>query len=558
MRTPRSMLLSSVCKPFGPSQGDGFSTGPVGLWQNCWVQGLFIPENVVYHWGLDLIAANLAIPTTILHYPSLGKFVAEIKRHRYDYIGLSFNECTFHKMRPMVEAARKHSPGSQIVLGGYGTTLPDEMLKPLADHICREEAIGFMRELLDEPARPFNHPVVTATNKVFSLPILGETGMISAGLGCPNGCDFCITTHYFKRKHIRYLETGQDIVDTIQKIRRAKPGITSFCIYDEDLLLNERRGRQFLEAMRKTDFPVEISCFASMKALSFYEVSELAEMGISAMWVGFEAERAGYEKMKGKMTYQALADECRRYGISLITSMIIGFDYQTPEIIREELAQLIRLKPVAPQFLIYGPSGGTPLLARLKAEGRLNEDYKDTRLREGFSLMFNHPHISAREMRALLMECYETEYQANGPTMFRGIENSLIAHKHLRSSTTPRLRARAEQLRKPLQFAWGAYRVGLAHAPNAQVRRRIEELYAEIEREIGGPNLAIRVLGYAALAAAEWTKFRQKHEVLNQPRTKVSSYNWENYAADAPRRAEVAPRSTSMSSSAPNAKGECS
>ena len=539
-KTSKSMLLSSVCKPFGPKYGDGFSTGPIGLWQNCWVQGLFMIENVVLHWGLDLIASNIDMPTTVLHYPSMKEFVAAIKKHRYDYIGLSFNECTFHKMVPMAEAVRRYSPTSKIILGGYGTTMSDDEIGHLGDHICREEAIGFMRRLLGEEEKPFNHPVVTAKNKLFSLPILGETGMLTGGVGCPNGCDFCITSHFFKRKHIRYLETGQDIVDVLHKIRRAKPGLDSFCIYDEDLLLNERRGREFLEAMRKSDLAVNISIFASMKALSFYEVSELAEMGVSGIWVGFEGKRAGYEKMESTRSYQELADECRKYGIGLVLSMIIGFEYQTPEIVREELAEFISIKAAVPQFLIYGPSGGTPLLARMKEEGRLNEDYKDTRLREGFSLMFDHPHFSTEEARAMLWECFETEYHANGPTIYRGIEGSLITYQHLRSSDNPRLRARAEQCLEALKFSWGAYQVGLVYAPNEQIRTKIKDLYAEIERVAGKPSLAVRALSYAALPAAQWTKVRQEHHIFSQPKTQVFTYNWENYAADAPK--HVSPR----------------
>jgi len=529
MAKSKSLLLSSVCKPFGASQGDGFSTQAIGLHQNCWVQGLFLPENVVPHWGLDLIASNLDTPTTVLQYPTRERFIEELRANDYDYVGLSFNECTYHKMVPMVHAVREHSPRSQIVLGGYGTVLPDEKLAHLSRHICREEAIGFMRRLLGERTdKKFNHPLVTVQNKIFSLPILGETGLISAGLGCPNGCDFCITTHYFERKHIRYLETGQDIVDTIHKYRQAKPGLESFCIYDEDLLLNKRRGREFLAAMRASDLDVDISCFASMKALSMYEISELAEMNISAMWVGFEARRAGYAKMQSnKRTYAQLVDECRKHGISLILSMIIGFDYQTPEIIREELAELISLRPAIPQFLIYGPSGGTPLLEKMQREGRLNDDYKDTRLREGFSLMFDHPTISAPEMRALLMECYETEYQANGPTIYRGMENTLIGYEHLSKSDNPRLRRRAEHMKKMLAFAWGARQVGLKHAPNPQVRGRIEHMYQGIERALGGPTKPIEALSYAALAAAEWTKYRMKHESLMQPPSEVRRYNWE-------------------------------
>jgi len=535
MKTSKRMLLSSVCKPFGKKYGDGFSTKPIGLWQNCWVQGLFMVENIVLHWGLDVIAANTETPTKVLHYPSMRRFIAELQKEKYDYVGISFNACSFHKMEPMVEAVRKYSPQSEIILGGYGTTLSDDVLAPLCDHVCREEAIGFVRGVLGEPEtdRPFNHPVVTAKNWLFSLPILGETGMITAGLGCPHGCDFCMTSHFFKRKHIRYLETGQDIVDTIHKIRRAKPGLDAFCIYDEDLLLNRRRGREFLDAMRKSDLNVNISIFASARALSHYEIEELAEMGISAMWVGYEAKRAGLSKMESHRTHHELAEECRKYGIGLVSSMIIGLDYQTPEIIREELDDFIRVNTTVPQFLIYGPSGGTPLLAKMKEEGRLNENYEDMRLHEGFSLLFDHPHISAPEMRELVMECFETEYQANGPTIYRGIEGSLITYKFLRNHKLPKLRARAEEQRKALEFSWGAYQVGLKHAPNEKVRQKIVDLYAEIERVIGKPSLAVRALSYAALPAAEWTKIRLSNDALMQPRTTVATYNQENYSPHA-------------------------
>ncbi len=528
MRPSKRLLLSSVCKPFGDKYGDSFSTQTVFSYQNCWVQGPFLIEKTMQHWGLDVIASNLDIPSTVLQYPSMSRFVSELRRHHYDYVGLSFNEPTLHKVRPMVAAVRKHSPRSEIILGGYGTALGDETIGHLADHICRGEGIGFMRRLLGEPERPFNHPVITAKTRLFSLPVLGETGLVSAGLGCPNGCDFCMTSHYFDRKHIRYLDTGKDIVDVLQKIRAEKPGLTSFWICDEDLLMNRRRGREFLEAMRQSDLVLNIVVFGSMKSLSFYEVSELAEMGVSSIWVGFEGLRAGYAKMKSDRSYAQLAEECRRYGIQLVMSMIIGFDYQTPEIIRDELREFMRLKPTMPQFLIHSPSAGTPLWHKLKEEGRLNRLYDDTSLRDGFSLMFEHPHISADEMRALLMECYRTEYEVNGPSIFRAIETDLTTYEHLRDSSNPKLRARAAQRRAALERSWGAYRAGLVHAPNEQIRRQVRELYARIERSVGRPNLRTSLLSYAAVLAASWTNVRRRSSHLMQPRTQSRAYNWDS------------------------------
>jgi haloalkane dehalogenase len=520
------LLLSSVCKPFGPKHGDGFSTRPSALWQNTWVQGAFIPETVDFHWGLDLIAKNLETPTKVLHYPSMARFVLELKRHRYDYVGLSFNECTFHKMEPMARAVRTHSPHSKIILGGYGTTLPDEEIGHLGDHICREEAIGFMRRLLGEPDRPFQHPLVTVDNWLFSLPLLGKTGMIAAGLGCPNGCDFCLTSHYFKRKHIAYLPTGQAIVDLMQRHRQLRPDLNAFCIYDEDLLLFKRRGREFLEAMRKTDFVPQITIFTSMKALSFYEPSELAEMGIGSIWIGFEGKRAGYDKMEGAKGFAETIAELKTYGIHVVLCMIIGFDYQTADTIREELAEFIACKPTLAQFMIYGPSGGTPLLRRLAEEGRLNDRYQNKALREGYSLCFDHPHIGADEMEELLRECYRTEYEANGPSIYRYMDGFLQCYLHLKDSDDWRLRERAMQCRDFVRFSWGAYDAGLSFAPNDEVRRRIADLYEQVVHHIGPPSLKDKALSRLGRAAARLTDYRYKKEILMQPRTRVARYNW--------------------------------
>ena len=113
---------------------------------------------------------------------------------------------------------RKYAPASKIILGGYGTVLDDETLMQYGDYICREEGVQFMRRLLGEPEieMPYKHPLIESHLKVLSVPI-SRTGLIFAGLGCPNGCDFCCTSHFFKRKHIKLLPEGRDIYNVIER-----------------------------------------------------------------------------------------------------------------------------------------------------------------------------------------------------------------------------------------------------------------------------------------------------------------------------------------------------
>ncbi len=109
-------------------------------------------------WAIDYLAENIEPPCVVLHYPSEREFIRELKADRYQYVGINFVVATFHKVRRMVELIRKHAPHSRIILGGYGTVLPDELLTPFADHICREEGIGFMRRLLGALLRSSRGP----------------------------------------------------------------------------------------------------------------------------------------------------------------------------------------------------------------------------------------------------------------------------------------------------------------------------------------------------------------------------------------------------------------
>src|SRR5512142_2120436 len=124
----KKVLLSSICRPIGPSGGEAPSVGYELL--HCQVtraQGIFSPRTVIPHFSLDYIAENLDAPTTVLQFPSRREFIRELKRG-YDYVGFTFVMALIHHLREMVALVRKYAPNTKIVLGGYGTTLTDEEL----------------------------------------------------------------------------------------------------------------------------------------------------------------------------------------------------------------------------------------------------------------------------------------------------------------------------------------------------------------------------------------------------------------------------------------------
>jgi len=172
----------------GPQYGDAASVGYELLYgQVTRAQGLFSPRTVNIHFSLEYIAENLDAPTVVLQYPSKRELIKELKKG-YDYVGVSFLMAVMHKMKETVALIRQYAPQSKIVLGGYGTVLKDEELKPYADYICRGEGVAFFRELLGEPPiqMPYKHPLIVSWLKVFGMKVSG-TGKIFAGLGCANG-----------------------------------------------------------------------------------------------------------------------------------------------------------------------------------------------------------------------------------------------------------------------------------------------------------------------------------------------------------------------------------
>ncbi|MBW2528765.1 MAG: hypothetical protein JRI23_31610 [Deltaproteobacteria bacterium] len=518
------ILLTSVARPFGRRHGDAFSTTTQALHQLMWAQDIFRIEDPAYHWGLDVIAANISAPTVVLHYPSLRELARELRKG-YDYIGISFNPPTFHKLKRMIPVIRKHAPQTKIVLGGHGTALRDDELEGYYDLLCREEGIQYFRKLLGEPDQPFRTPPFVFKSQLFSLPLLGKTAPIFGGVGCTNGCDFCMTSHYFNKRHTRFLQSGEDVLRAILEVKRHDPEVESFVVYDEDLLLNQKRGREFLEACRATDERFTISVFASVKALSQYEPTELAEMGVNSAWIGFEGMQAGYAKQEGK-PYEQLFRELKDVGISPAASMIIGYDYQTLEVIEREYAELLRIKPDICQFLIYGPTRNTPLFHKLDEEGRLDEiAYHLYPMMDGFTMGFAHPNISAPTMKMMARQLYRGEYHHLGPSVFRVMETALRGYRHLKGVDRPRLRIRAAMQKEFLVNGFAAQNIGQAFAPNNLVRARLAYLFEDLEREFGPAPPLQKLQSYAVLPFGLLTRLKFKYHLLEQSPPRRHEYN---------------------------------
>jgi len=525
------ILFTTVCRPLGPKHGDGPSVGYELLFgQVTRAQGIFSPRATHLHFGLDYIAHNIDTPTTVLHFPSKKELISELKKG-YDYVGISFILSTFHRMKEVSALIREHAPQSKIIAGGYGTVLTDEELKPHCDLICRGEGVAFMRALLGElpKAMPYDHPDIVSRLRFFSAPA-SNTGMIFAGLGCPNGCDFCCTSHYFKRKHIKLLPTGQDIYNVVTQYLEKDPNM-QFTILDEDFLLNKKRAMEFRDCVIQGGKPLSLFCFASFKALSQYTTEELLEMGVDGCWIGYEGTRSGYSKQEGRPAGEVLAELAHK-GFTVLASMIVGFDYQDKEVVRDELRGFLRHRPSYSQFLIYGPTPGTPFYDRVVKEDRLRPEFVKDREHyfhecTGFTSMVTHPKLSKEEIEGLQTWCFEEDYRRLGPSVYRSMRAWLHLYDYLKDSPSELLRKKAEVCKKDVLHAYPIFLTGKLFGPNPRIRRWIRALEARCHRLVGKPTLLQRFSGVLMLLMAGWTKLTLELDLFQHPSPKPRRYHWE-------------------------------
>ena len=158
------VLLTSVFGPY--AQDDEYGSrvlNPMELYHNqvTRVQGPFSLRMFHRSWGLMLIQANLQAPCTVLDFPSLDRFIEEIRNNPYDVVGISSIIPNMLKVRKMCELIRQYQPEATIVVGGHIANVPDLDERIDADEIVKGDGVRWFRGFLGEDQdRPLNHPII--------------------------------------------------------------------------------------------------------------------------------------------------------------------------------------------------------------------------------------------------------------------------------------------------------------------------------------------------------------------------------------------------------------
>jgi radical SAM superfamily enzyme YgiQ (UPF0313 family) len=533
-------LLTSVFGPY--AQDDEFGSrliNPMELYHNqvTRAQGAFSLRMFHRSWGLMMIQQNISAPCTVLDFPTREVLERELATGQYDIVGISSIIVNVGKVREMCRMVRRLSPQSAIVVGGHVTALPDIEHMVDADHFVRGEGISWMRRYLGEDASaPVRHPHIVSGFEARAMGIRDPQSQSSVAatiipsVGCPMGCNFCTTSAFFggKGKFHNFYETGDELFGVMCEAEEALKA-RSFFIMDENFLLYRKRALELLERMKSGNKAWALYVFASANAIRQYSMEELAQLGISWIWMGLESPQATYVKLHGSDTL-TLARELHSHGIKLLGSTIVGLEHHTPENIEEEIEHAVAHETDFHQFMLYTPAPGTPLYSEMLSQGRMLEgiDVADMHGQDQFN--FRHAAISREDSKRWLDWAFRRDYERNGPSLFRICRTTLEGWRRYKNHPDRRVRERFEWEVRSLGTAYGALLWAMEKRlknSNPPVSAQIRALRQEIGREFGlVSRLASHLLGPILL----WTTLREEKRlargVTYEPEPITERRNW--------------------------------
>lgn len=481
------VLLTSVFGPYGVDDQYGRRLNVMELFHNQVTreQGVFSLRMNHPSFGLYLIAENLETPTAVLDFPSLERFILEVRKG-YDVIGISFIVANFEKARKMTRIIREISPSTKIVLGGHGINIKGIEKLIDFDYISAGEGVAWFRRLVGEDTnKPVRHPMIWSTLKrrVMGLPLPPTAGVLIPGLGCVNACSFCATSHHFDKKYIGYLNSGEELFRTMQEIE-ARLGCKEFFVMDENFLKNRPRAEQLLELMEQSGTFFYMGVFSSAETINAVGVEFMAKLGIDFVWVGVESKQSMFTKTKG-VDVKDTIDRLRDHGIQVLGSAILFMDHHTRDNMQEDIDYVLDLNPDFVQFMELGPLPNTALFEELDQEGRILHDVPFPDWHGQDKIWFKHPQFSRDETTGLLKRAFIQDYERNGPSLLRIAETSLRGYRKFKDHPDARLRAMTGRLRDrclPLRMLFPAARMC---AENDKTREMADRLEREYEREFG-------------------------------------------------------------------------
>jgi radical SAM superfamily enzyme YgiQ (UPF0313 family) len=298
-----------------------------------------------------------------------------------------------HRDRMVELAAGFRERGRLVAIGGPYASLSPGFVRPHADVLFLGEAEetwpAFLEDLRlgawkEEYAQAGNVDFGTSpTPRIEALPLdRFYMGAVQTSRGCPFECEFCDVIVYLGRRQ-RHKDPDQ-VVREVANLHALGQRQVFLC--DDNFTAHRGRAADTLRALAEwnnaqpervgfnTQLSIDVTRDRDEPLLDL-----CAEAGLSVAFVGIEtpSAEAMLEVKKRQNVHHDLMAGVRRlheHGIAVQAGMIVGFDADTTDIFQRQVDFAQEAGTTMMSVTTLNAPEGTPLEARLAAEGRLRPD----------------------------------------------------------------------------------------------------------------------------------------------------------------------------------------
>ena len=300
-----------------------------------------------------------------------------------DLVAISVETYTARRAYQIASEYRRR--GVPVVMGGFHASLcPDEVARH-AESVVVGEAETLWAELLDDhragrrrklyraPSRPSLRGV-RPDRRIFRGKRYLPVGLVEAGRGCHLRCDFCAVQTVFGATQTR--RPSDEILAEVAEVAR---GSKLIFFVDDNITSNIEQAKDLFRAL----IPLRVRWVsqASIHAAHDEEFLELlSRSGCQGVLIGFESlERDNLAAMNKSWSamgggFSTALANLRRHRIRVYGTFVFGYDADTPDSFAPAVDFARRHGFYIAAFNHLTPFPGTPLYARLSAQGRLLYD----------------------------------------------------------------------------------------------------------------------------------------------------------------------------------------
>jgi hypothetical protein len=347
------------------------------------------------------------------------------------FVGVQTNQYP----RALDVASRFLPHGIPVLIGGFhvsgmlamiGITsdLRKAMLKGItlvAGEVEEGRLTAVVEDILRDRAQPL-YNFLNPTPNLMNVPIpyitkdefenfASRFTTIDTGRGCVFNCDFCTIINVQGRK-MRYRDPKQ-VVDFVRQSYHESSVSHSF--FTDDNTARNPKWRELFSGLTRLreeeNIPFTFMMQSDLAAKKmpggdFFEVA--ARAGCKQVFFGVESVNRenlrSQDKFQNQVSeYKDLVDHCHSLGITCHAGYILGLPFDTPESLKQDVAELQRMKFDSASFYILSPLPGSKDHQRWWQNGRwMDQDFNT----------YDSAHVAVKPERMSSDELMEAYYNA--------------------------------------------------------------------------------------------------------------------------------------------------